>query len=74
MKQKIKKRSIQLKEGFYRGLGWSFGVTVGFVFISTVGIMLLQKLGGLPIIGKFIADIVEATNAALQFRRPPTTI
>lgn len=72
MKQKIQKRALQFKEGFYRGLGWSFGVTVGLVFISTVGIMLLQQLGGLPIIGQFIADIVEATNKALQFRRLQT--
>jgi len=71
MKQNIKHKVSYFKEGFYRGIGWSFGVTIGLVFISTIGIMLLQKLGGLPLIGNFIADLVEATNSALQFKQPP---
>lgn len=56
------------KEGFWKGLGWSFGATLGLVLISTLGIMVLKSLGGSPLVGNFIADLVEATQKALAFR------
>jgi len=65
----MKKKIVSyFKEGFWRGFGWSFGATLGLVLISTLGIMILRGLGGLPLIGNFIADLVEATQQALSFR------
>lgn len=59
-----------LKRGFYSGIGWAFGVTVGFVIVSSIIVMILQNLGGLPLIGGWIADIVEETQAQLIRRTP----
>ncbi len=58
------------KDGFFRGLGWAFGVTVGFVLVSTILIVALRSLGGLPVIGGFIGSIVESTNESLLRRTP----
>ncbi len=58
--------SIELfKSGFIAGFGWSFGVTVGFVIVSTVIVIVLRSLGGLPVIGGFIANIVQETQTQL---------
>lgn len=59
-----------LKEGFFAGLGWAFGVTVGFVLVSTLIVAVLQSLGGLPFIGNFIANIVTETQSQLIKRTP----
>ena len=58
------------KQGFISGIGWSFGVTVGFVIISSIIVVILQGLGGLPLIGSFIANIVQETQAQLLIRTP----
>jgi len=58
----------KFREGFISGIGWSFGVTVGFVVVSTVIALTLNILGGLPVIGKFIASIVEETQVQLERR------
>jgi len=76
LKKKIKERykfvnipyNELLKEGFMAGLGWAFGVTIGFVLISTIIVAILNVLGGLPIVGHFIANIVEETQIQLQNR------
>jgi len=57
-----------IRVGFWKGVGWSFGVTFGFVIISTLIIFVLSKLGGLPVVGGFIADLVEATQESLLRR------
>jgi hypothetical protein len=59
-----------IKEGFLAGLGWAFGVTIGFVIISTIIVVVLRALGGLPLIGSFFADVVEETQAQLLRRTP----
>ncbi|OGM22001.1 hypothetical protein A2863_03200 [Candidatus Woesebacteria bacterium RIFCSPHIGHO2_01_FULL_38_9b] len=59
-----------LKEGFFAGIGWAAGVTVGFVIISTIIVYLLNSLGGLPLIGGWIANIVEETQQQLIRRTP----
>ncbi|KKU63860.1 MAG: hypothetical protein UX87_C0016G0021 [Candidatus Amesbacteria bacterium GW2011_GWA1_47_16] len=60
----------KIKDGFVRGLGWSFGVTIGFVIISSVLVTALQAMGGLPLIGAWIASVVETTQAELIKRNP----
>lgn len=67
---KLKTHFGLFKEGFFGGLGWAFGVTVGFVLVSTILVIVLRSLGGLPLIGGFIASIVESTNASLINRTP----
>ncbi|KKR30679.1 hypothetical protein A2715_01520 [Candidatus Woesebacteria bacterium RIFCSPHIGHO2_01_FULL_39_32] len=59
-----------LKRGFYSGVGWAFGVTIGFVIVSSIIVVILQNLGGLPLVGSWIADIVEETQAQLIRRTP----
>ncbi len=67
----MKKKYGQIfKKGFVRGLGWAFGVTVGFVIISTILLVVLRKLGGLPLVGGWIASVVEATQEQLLKRTP----
>jgi len=58
------------KDGLVRGIGWAFGVTIGFVIISTILVFVLKNLGGLPFIGSWIASIVEATQESLLKRTP----
>lgn len=64
-----KKKKIFIK-GFVQGIGWAFGVIIGFVLISTILILILRNLGGLPVIGNWIASIVEATPSQLAKRTP----
>jgi hypothetical protein len=66
MAEKIKVKWNEFRAGFWRGIGSSFGITVGFIIISTIGILILQLLGGLPLVGRFFADILEATQLALK--------
>lgn len=56
--------------GVFAGIGWAVGVTIGFVLISVVLVFVLRSLGGLPIVGKWIAAIVEATADQLAKRTP----
>jgi len=58
------------KEGLIKGIGWAFGVTIGFVIISTILVLILRALGGLPVVGGWFASIVEATMEQLTKRTP----
>ena len=57
------------KHGLIAGFGWSFGVSIGFVIISTIGVYILGRLGGLPLIGNWIAALVEEVQYQLQFNQ-----
>lgn len=56
------------RRGFIAGIGWAIGATLGVVIVSTFVVSLLNLLGGLPLIGSFIASIVEETQNQLIFR------
>lgn len=56
------------KDGLISGIFWSFGVTIGFVIISTVVVAVLSRFDTLPVIGNFVANIVEQTQYTLQNR------
>ena len=58
------------KKGVIRGIGWAFGVTIGFAIISTVLVVVLRGLGGLPLIGDWLASVVEVTQESLLKRTP----
>ena len=59
-----------LRDGFIRGIGWAFGVTIGFVIVSSLLVIILNALGGTPLIGSWLANIVEATQENLTKRTP----
>jgi len=59
-----------LRQGVIAGIGWAIGVTIGFVLISTLLAFTLRSLGGLPLIGAWIANIVEATQVQLVDKGP----
>jgi hypothetical protein len=67
---KFKSKFQDFKQGFIEGLGWSFGVTIGFVIISIILYFTLRSLGGLPLVGSWIAKVVEATQLQLLKRNP----
>lgn len=61
---------VLFKQGLVSGIGWAFGVTIGFFLISSLLAFLLKQIGGLPLIGDWIASIVDATLAQLSARTP----
>jgi hypothetical protein len=68
-KKKINYWAI-FKKGIIRGLGWAFGATLGFAIVSTILIFILRRAGGLPLVGSFVASIVNATLEQLVKRSP----
>lgn len=56
------------QQGIVAGIGWAIGVTIGFVLISSVFVFLLNLVGGVPVLGEWTADIVEATLDQLEKR------
>ena len=83
MKQKIKNvtestksffaEKVDLKKvfakNFVAGIAWGVGASIGLSLIFTVATTILRWLGGLPIIGSFLADVIEATVKALEIRK-----
>lgn len=69
-KEKFKNFLETFKQGLITGFGWSIGATIGFAVISTLLIVVLQSLGGLPLIGDWIASVVEVTQSSLVERTP----
>ena len=69
MKQN-QKISEKIKDGIIRGIGWSLGVTFGFALISLIVAFILNRLGGLPIIGDWIATLVKVTQDSLRDQAP----
>jgi len=55
---------------FLGGLARGFGIAMGFTLLGALVIYLLQQsfLNNLPVIGEFIADIVEIANERLKLR------
>ena len=60
----------KFKAGIVGGLGWAFGVTIGFAIVSIIIIYLVDRAGGIPLIGDWIAKIVESTQTQLELRNP----
>jgi len=54
---------------FLAGLARGFGIAIGLTIIAGIFLMLLSRLASLnlPIIGKFVADLVRIVNYQLQF-------
>lgn len=67
----IKRKFIEdLTSGFLQGLSWAFGVTFGFTVVSAIVVLLINRAGGIPVIGEFLARVVAATVSQLDLRTP----
>ena len=55
---------------FVGGVARGLGVAVGFTILGALVLYLLQRsfLNNLPVIGDFIADIIEIANERLNLR------
>lgn len=55
---------------FLGGLARGLGIAVGFTLLGALVLYLLQQsfLNNLPVIGEFIADIVQIANERLKLR------
>lgn len=51
---------------FLGGLARGFGIAIGLTIIASLFIVLLTRLVNLPIIGKYIADLVRIVNEQLR--------
>ena len=51
------------------GIGWAIGATLGFALLISVLGFILGKLGGLPLMGNWFANLIEVTNKALEARK-----
>lgn len=58
------------RQGIMGGIGWAFGVTIGLILISFIFGIILRNVGGFPLIGSVVADIVENTQAELNRKNP----
>lgn len=55
---------------FIGGIGWVLGMTVGVSLLALILSQVLTALGGLPIIGNWIAQIINVTQQALVKHSP----
>ncbi len=51
------------------GVGWAIGATLGFALLIYILGFILGRLGGLPLIGDWMARLIEVTNEALEIRK-----
>jgi hypothetical protein len=62
----MKKTSQSLFHGFVGGLGWAIGASFGFAVLIAITSYIFTLLGGLPLIGNFIGQIVKHTQNYLN--------
>jgi len=63
-----------IKKGLIGGFFWAIGVSLGFTFVSIVTIFFLSRFISFPVVGGFVASVVEATQATLQTRSPASKL
>lgn len=56
-------------KNFIGGMGWAAGATVGFALLIYLFGLLFNRIGGLPIIGNFFAELIKITNKALETKK-----
>lgn len=54
-----KKLYTILWHNFLAGIAWGLGITVGATILLAIGGFILSKINLIPIIGTFVAQIVE---------------
>lgn len=63
------KYSIIFLKSFIGGICWAAGATLGFALLISILGFILSRLGGLPLVGDWVARIIEVTNRALEARK-----
>ena len=63
------KYSIIFFKSFVGGIGWAIGATLGFALLISILGFIISKLGGLPLIGNWFANLIEVINQALETRK-----
>lgn len=66
MKTIAPKMKDTLIHSFFGGIAWGLGLTVGLTFVAFLLRQLLNAVGGVPVVGDWIANIVKATLFALN--------
>lgn len=56
----------QLFESFVWGISRGLGISVGIVILGTILILILRELVTLPVIGEYIAQIIEMVDVYLK--------
>lgn len=51
---------------FIGGVAWGLGLTVGLALVTYILSLSVSAFGGLPLVGDFIANIVNSTLEALK--------
>ncbi len=59
---------------FIGGIGWVLGMTLGVSLLVLITSSIISALGGLPIIGGWIAKIISVTQQALSKHNPSIPI
>lgn len=67
-KKELENIPSHFARGFLNGLGWTFGATLGFAIIVSIGAFVLAQLGTLPVIGDFFSDLRESLNQIARMR------
>lgn len=57
---------LQFLSGLLRGVGTAIGVTIVFAIVVYVMITVLKRFVDIPIIGSYIAQLVEFVNRSLS--------
>jgi len=58
-----------LLHNFVGGIAWGLGLTVGISVLAAFLSLVLTKAGGLPLVGGWLAGLVEATLKAMETGR-----
>ena len=64
--QPYKSRTKILLDNFLGGLAWSIGTFVGFAIITVIIGYFLTRIDLIPLIGKWIAQILQDATSRLQ--------
>lgn len=76
MPQKLKENKPDNSVGriffvnFIGGIGWVLGMTLGVSLLVLITSSIISALGGMPIIGSWIAKIIAVTQQALSKHNP----
>jgi len=70
MPAKTNQKKGFFKKGLFTGIGWAFGVTIGFAIISTILVFVLRQFEKLPFVGDGFEEIITTTEETIQKRTP----
>ena len=66
----IKDKVGSFKDGLIHGVGWAFGVTLGFILVSALIWFIVNRLGGIPFVANQLAPLLESASESTYTRTP----